>query len=217
MREPSAGDGGAVAELGGQRLDKSLAADVVIKNLVYDLTDILENVAAPDKLLIVSSGRCDLKVITPTGIELRIDPVEGERDNGQHVGLNGGGLPGGIDLTGGHILDVIREGYRYIFGPLIGRSQMHGNGAWYVRDDGTAIAAISQILARNIPDAVLQQTGLALGEGLQLHILESLYPVKNLDALYQQHGIARGALPKRHRWRRGEAARRGVYFPRAGA
>ena len=91
LGESGAGDGGAIAELSSQRLYKALAADVVVENFVYHLADIFKNVAAPDKLLIVGGGRGDLKVIAPAGIELCVNPVEGEGDDGQYIRFDGSG------------------------------------------------------------------------------------------------------------------------------
>ena len=123
-----AGAGGAVAELGRKGLHKAGPADVVVKNLVHDLGDIFKNIPALDKFLVIGRGGCDLKVIAPAGVELGIDPVQGKGDDRQYVGPDGGWLPGGVYLAGGHVFHIIRERDRNIFRPLVGQSHMYRDG-----------------------------------------------------------------------------------------
>ena len=120
---------GAVAELGGQGLHKARPADIVVENLIHHLADILKNIPPPDKLLVIGRGGGDLKIIAPAGVKLGIHPVEGKGNDSQYVGLNGRGLPGGIDLAGGHIFDILRKGDGDVFRRLVGQTQMDRNGA----------------------------------------------------------------------------------------
>ena len=57
-----------------------------------------------------------LNGIALAGVVLGIDPVEGVRDDSQDIGPERCGLPGGVDLTGGHIFYIVWKGDRDIFG-----------------------------------------------------------------------------------------------------
>ena len=127
LGEAVAGAGGAVAELGRQGLYKVSAADVVVKSLIHRPADVLKDVPAADELLVVGGGGGDVEVIAPAGVELCVDPVQGKGDDGQDIGLDGRRLPGGVDLTGGHIFHIVREADRDVFRLLIRQAQVYGN------------------------------------------------------------------------------------------
>ena len=77
--------------------------------------------------MVVGSGVGDSKIITLIAIPFSEHSVEGEGDNGQTVGDNGGFRPGGVDFTGGDILDVV-----FLFHIIVLRS---GIAWWSVMND----------------------------------------------------------------------------------
>ena len=133
MGEAVAGDGGAIAELGGKGLHKAFAADIGGEEIVYQSVHIFKSAAAFNELLVVHGRTGDVKIIAPAGIVFRIHPVEGERNLSQDIGPERGLRPGGVDLAGGHIFYVIGKGYRHIFRPLVGRAGVDGNSLRDVR------------------------------------------------------------------------------------
>ena len=127
-----AGDGGAVAEFGGQGLYKALPADVGGEQFVYQVIHIFKGAPALDEFLVVDGGGGDVEIVSPAGVVFGVDPVEGKGDLGQDVGPEGGLRPGGVDLAGGHVFDVVGKGHRHVFRPLAGRSGVDGDGLGYV-------------------------------------------------------------------------------------
>ena len=105
-----AGGGGAVAEAGRQGLGKARAAEVVGKQGVHQLAHPVEDVPPLDELLVIGGGGGDVEVVALAGVKLGVHPVQGKGDLGQDVGPEGRDVPGGIDLAGGHVLDVVPEG-----------------------------------------------------------------------------------------------------------
>ena len=117
-----------VAEGGEQRLHIALPHDVVVEDIVHDLADVLEHIAAGDVGLIPLGGAGDVEIVALAAVELRIHPVQGEGDLGHDVGPQRRLRPGGVQLVRGHILDVAGEGHRYIGGAAVGQAQMDGDG-----------------------------------------------------------------------------------------
>src|SRR5699024_1321951 len=72
LGQPVAGDGGAVAEFGGQRLYKADAPYVGVEHLIHQLADIFKDVTALDKFLVVGGGGGDSEGVAPAGIELGV-------------------------------------------------------------------------------------------------------------------------------------------------
>ena len=189
-----AGGGGAVAELGGQGLHKALAADIVVKNLVHHLADVLKDVTSPNKFLVVLGGGGDLKIIAPAGVKFRIYSVQGEGDDGQYIGPDGGGLPGGVYLAGGHVFHIVGKGDGDVLRPLVGQAHMHRDGAGHIWKD-IQHGATSQVLDRDVPLVPLLKTAQSLGQGDQFHVLHRLHPGKDLHVLHLEHGIPRLLRP----------------------
>ena len=129
------GDGGAVAELGGQGLHKALPADVGGEQLIHQIIYIFKGAPPLDEFLVVHGGGGDVEVVAPAGVVLGVHPIQGEGDLGQDVGPQGGLRPGGVNLAGGHVFDVIGEGDGDVFRPLVGRSSVDGDGLGYVGRD----------------------------------------------------------------------------------
>jgi hypothetical protein len=117
-----------VAELGEQRLHAALPHDIVVENIVHDAADILEYVAVLHIGLIVPGGGGDVEVVPSGPVILRVHPVQGVGDLGQNVGSDGTLRPGRINFVGGHVLDVLGEGYHHVPGGLPRRPQMHRDG-----------------------------------------------------------------------------------------
>ena len=135
LGQPVAGDGGAVAELGGQRLHKALTADIVVEDIVHQSVDIVKDVAAFDELLVRGGGGGDLEGIAAADVVFGVDPVQGEGDLRQNIGAERRELPGGIDLAGGYIFDVVGEGDGDVFRALAGGAQVYGDKFGDIGDD----------------------------------------------------------------------------------
>ena len=133
LGQPVAGDGGAVAVLGEKRLHGALPAYVVIEDLTADALDVLKDIPPVDKVLIKAGGIGDVEVVAPGAVVFGVEAVEGVGDLGVHIGADGLLGPGGVDLAGGDVEDVVEEGDRHVLGGLIGLSQMDRNG---LGDDG---------------------------------------------------------------------------------
>ena len=67
----------AVAELGGKRLDRSLAADIVVEDIIHDQADGIEHLAVLGVGVVIAGIVGDIKIIAAAGIILGIDAVEG--------------------------------------------------------------------------------------------------------------------------------------------
>ena len=78
--------------------------------------------------MVKGGGRGDGEVISAIPIMLRIDPVQGKTHDGQDIGSDGGLGPGGIDLAGCHIFDVVPVGNIIVFRIAVGRPVMYYNG-----------------------------------------------------------------------------------------
>ena len=66
--------------------------------------------------MVKGRGGGDGEIIALVPVPFRVHPVQGEGHNGQHVGPDGVGGPGGVDFAGGHVLDVILVFYIVIPG-----------------------------------------------------------------------------------------------------
>ena len=109
LAQPFAGDGGAIAEFGGQRLYEARSTQIIVEKLINDSGNIVEEAASVDEELIVSCAAGNVEVIATAAVKLRIHPVQGKRDNGVDVGPQGCFVPSGVDLAGSDILEVIRK------------------------------------------------------------------------------------------------------------
>ena len=128
LAQPAALGAHSVAERGEQRLHIALPHDVVVENIVHDLTDVLKYIAAGDIGLIPLRGAGDVKVIAPAAVILRVDPVEGEGDLGHDIGPQRRLRPGRVQLMGGYVLDIAGEGNGHIGGVAVRHPQMDGDG-----------------------------------------------------------------------------------------
>ena len=173
LGETVAGGGGAVAKFGCQGLHKAGAPYVGIEDLIHHLADVLKNVAPFDEFLVVGRAGGDVEGVAAAGVIFGIYPVEGKRNDRQDVCPDSRRLPGGIDLAGGHILNVFREGNRHIFRSGAGGAQMHGDVLWDIgryrcgRHGGTSL----QILGWNIHDLPPGRRRGLLRQGNQLQLL----------------------------------------------
>ena len=136
LAQSFAGDGGAVAEFRRQRLHKTGTAEIVVEEFVHDAAHIIKNTASIDEILVVCGGIGDVEIIAPAPVEFRIHPVQGEGDDGQNIGPEGIFLPGGIDLAGGHVFDIVDEWHCHIGGIGTRRAQMDGDLLGYKGDHG---------------------------------------------------------------------------------
>lgn len=135
LAEALAGHRGAVAEFGRQGLHESGAAEVAVEKIVRQPGDVFEVTAAVDEKLVVGGGIGDVKIVAPTPVELGVHPVEGKGDDGQNVGPEGALLPGGIDLAGSYVFDIVDKIHGDVLGGTVRRSQMHRNALGYVGCD----------------------------------------------------------------------------------
>ena len=103
------GGGGAVAETGGQGLCKPWTAEITGKECIHQGADAFKDIAPFDEFLIVGSGRGDVEIVPLAGVELGIYPVQGKGNLRQDVGPQRGDMPGGVNLAGGDVFDVIQE------------------------------------------------------------------------------------------------------------
>ena len=97
----------AVAVLGQDGLAHIGAGEIVREEFIHDRGDRIVDVPLRDPLVVKGGGGCDGKVVALVPVPFRVDPVQGEGHDGQHIGPDGVLGPGGVDLAGGHVLDVI--------------------------------------------------------------------------------------------------------------
>ena len=64
----------------------------------------------------------DGKVIAFVPVPFRVDTIQHKRHNRQYIGADRRIGPGGVDLTGRHVLDVVPETH-----PVVGRAAIRGN------------------------------------------------------------------------------------------
>ena len=131
LRKSVAGNGRAVAVLRKQRLDVALSANVVVEQFSRDLTDVVENIATVDEILIGSGGIGDVKIISARAIVFGEYAVECEGDLRVHIGADRALGPRWVDLARCHVGNIIEKGERDIFGFLVGCAEMYGYGLGY--------------------------------------------------------------------------------------
>ena len=182
--------GGAVAEPGGQRLHIALAADVVVKQLIHQLADAVKEVPPLDELLVIGGGGGDVEVVAPAGVVLRVNPVQGEGHLSQDVGPQGGVVPGGVNLAGGYVFDVVLKGHGDVFRVAGGGAHVNGDVGWNVRGNGNGHESppFLQVLRGNVHLTDLR--GSVVGQGDQGQILHADDPRKDLYVPDDQQLIA---------------------------
>ena len=123
----------AVAKMRRQRLNLSLADDVVIENIIHDAADVVKHIAALHIGLIVLRGIGHIKIISAAAIVFCKDAVERKGDLGENIGADGTFRPCGVNFIGSNIFDVIGKRNGHIGRFLIGPAQMHRDGIRYDR------------------------------------------------------------------------------------
>ena len=118
----------AVTVLGQDGLAYARAGQVVVKNLIHNDGDAFINIASGDPLMVKGRGGGNGKVIAAVPVMLCVDPIQRKTHDGQDIGRDGSLGPGGVDLAGGHIFDVIPVGYVIIPGICCGRPVMDHDG-----------------------------------------------------------------------------------------
>ena len=111
LAQALAGDGGAVAEFGSQRLHKAGTAKIVVEQLIHQPGDVGKVAAPVDEKLVVGGGVGDIKAVPPAAVKLRVHPVQGEGDDGEDVGTQSGLLPGGVNFAGRYVFHIVRKIY----------------------------------------------------------------------------------------------------------
>ncbi len=89
-----------VAVGGKKRLADAGTGNVVGKDAVHYPVDVLIGVPAVNPFLVVGGGTGNGKVIALVPVPFRVDAVQRKGHDSQHVGINGGFRPGGIDFGG---------------------------------------------------------------------------------------------------------------------
>ena len=124
----------SVAILRQNRLPHPRPRQIIIKNLIHHQGNTLENIPPIDPLMIKGCRRGDGKIISLVPVPLRIHPVQREGHDRQHIGRDCGPGPGGIDLAGGHILNIIPVRHIVVLGRAVRGSPVvdhHGLGYHY--------------------------------------------------------------------------------------
>ena len=97
----------AVTVGGKDGLSDTGAGEIVGENSVHKVINIFVDVSSVHPFLVVGGGRGDGEIVPLSPVPLGVDPVEGKGHDGQKIGVNGVLRPGGVNLAGGHIFDVI--------------------------------------------------------------------------------------------------------------
>lgn len=72
------------------------------------------------------------EIIALIAIPFRIDPIQGEGHDRQNISANGVGRPGGIDLAGGYIFDIVFVSDIIVAGSGVpGTSVMDDDKLWH--------------------------------------------------------------------------------------
>ena len=129
------GHGGAVAVFCSQGLHEARPAQIVVEHFLRQTGDVCEIASAVNKILVIGRIVGDVKIISPAAVKLGVNPVQGEGNNGQDVCPEGTFIPGGIDLTGSHILDIVYEINGHIWRVVPRRSQMNRYVLRYIWDN----------------------------------------------------------------------------------
>ena len=135
LAQALAGHGGAVAVFCSQGLHEARAAQIVVEHLLRQAGDVCKIASTINKVLVVGRIVGDVKIIPPAAVKLGVNPVQGKGNNGQDVGPEGTFIPGGVDFTGSHILDIVHEINGYIWRVVSRRSQMDRYFLRYIRDN----------------------------------------------------------------------------------
>ena len=128
MAEPVAGNGGAVAEFGCQRLHKTGTPQIAAEQFVHQLRYIFKITAPFHKGLIDGRGIGDVKIIAAASVVFGVDTVQGKGNDRQDIGAQGAFRPRRINLAGGDVFDIVREGNCDIPGRGVRRAQVYGDG-----------------------------------------------------------------------------------------
>ena len=198
LGEPFAGDGGAVAVLGKQRIEHPLPADVLVVDLIHDAADIGKNIAPVHEVLVVVGIIGDIEIVALAGIPFGKNAVLSKGDLRKDIGPQGVFRPGGVDLAGGDVFDVIPEADGDIAGGgIIGRAQMHRDigGDEHPRQRHNIPRKALRRLLPHQPQTVggnidllgwghprTRQRNLTPRSGVHFHRLQRLLPRKDLNA-----------------------------------
>ena len=136
LAQTVASGGGAVAVLGEIGLDAAASHHVGIEDVVHNVADRVVDLPTGDEGLVKLGGVGDVEIVALTAVPLGVIAVEGIGDLGIDVGAHGRLGPGGIDLAGGYVLDIVGEIYVDILCVGGGGAQMHHNGAGDKRRSG---------------------------------------------------------------------------------
>ena len=107
LAQALAGDGGAVAEFGGQRLYKSGPTEVIVEQFIHKPGNIVKIASAIDEILVIGGGTGDVEIIAPAAVEFGVYPVQRKGNNGQDICPEGAFVPGGVDFAGGNVLYIV--------------------------------------------------------------------------------------------------------------
>lgn len=126
MRQPVAGDGGAIAVLGEVGLDAALPVNILVEDIVNDVTNVGEDIPVLYIGLIIACGVGDVEIIPHAAVPLGIVAVESIRNLRIDIGADGVFRPGRIDFAGCHVFNIVGERNRDILGIGARRPQMDG-------------------------------------------------------------------------------------------
>lgn len=119
----------SVTVLSQDRLAYSRAGQVVVKDLIHNDGYAFIDIAPVNPFVVKGSGGGNGEVVSLIPVPLGINPVQGERHDGQHIGGDGCLGPGGVNFAGGHIFDIIPVGYIIIFcAGICGNAVVNHNG-----------------------------------------------------------------------------------------
>ena len=126
LGKPRAGGGGAVAEGGEKRFPEAHAADILVEHPVHDLGDVVGDGLALFEILVISGRISNIEGVAAGAVPFGIDPVQGQGDDAEDVGLQRGLGPGGVDLAGGDVFHIRGKVHRDVPGGGVGgHPQVH--------------------------------------------------------------------------------------------
>ena len=85
LAETLTGHGGAVAEFCRQRLHKAGPTQIAGVQLIRQPGDVFKIAAPLDKELVICCGIGNIEIISPASVELRVDPVQSEGNDGEYI------------------------------------------------------------------------------------------------------------------------------------